>query len=113
MLLCHCLNLLFWVNQWQIQDFPLGGAEPLGVANLRRGHFSAKTYAKTKELDPVGGRPGSANVNITLTANSDTEVNNNYAMSSRLLFGRGQAGKYDSVKLQYLLLKVLQTELQN
>ena len=39
---------------------------PLGGANLRCGHFSAKTYAKTEELDPVGGRapaapPGSAN----------------------------------------------------
>ena len=32
-----------------------GGAEPLGGANLRRGHFSVKMYAKTKELDPVGG----------------------------------------------------------
>ena len=30
--------------------FPVGGG-----ADLRRGHFSAKTYAKTKELDPVGG----------------------------------------------------------
>ena len=35
--------------QWRIQDFPLGGA------NLRRVHFLAKTYAKTKEIDPVGG----------------------------------------------------------
>ena len=49
--------------QWQIQNFPLGGAD------LRRGHFLAKTYAK-KELDPVGGGgvraggvpPGSATV---------------------------------------------------
>ena len=31
-----------------------------GGADLQRGHFSAKTYAKTKELDPVGGvRAGS------------------------------------------------------
>ena len=52
--------------QWRIQDFPLGGAEPLGGANLRCGCFLAKTYAKMKELDPIGGRtlvapPGSAN----------------------------------------------------
>ena len=53
--------------QWRIQDFPLGGADPLGGANLRGVHFSAKTYAKTKEIDPVGGAraggapPGSAN----------------------------------------------------
>ena len=41
-----------------------------GGANLRRVHFLAKTYAKTKEIDPVGGArvpaapppPGSANV---------------------------------------------------
>ena len=26
-----------------------------GGANLRRVHFSAKTYAKMKEIDPVGG----------------------------------------------------------
>ena len=37
--------------------FPVGGgAEPLGGgADLQRGCFSVKTYAKTKELDPVGG----------------------------------------------------------
>ena len=50
--------------QWRIQDFPLRG----GGTDLRHGCFSAKTYAKTKELDPVGGGgrapaapPGSAN----------------------------------------------------
>ena len=33
-----------------------GGAEPFGGgANLQRGYFSAKMYAKMKELDPVGG----------------------------------------------------------
>ena len=41
-------------NQWRIQDFPLGGAD------LRHVHLSAKTYAKMKELDPVGGRGGGA-----------------------------------------------------
>ena len=43
----------------------------MGGANLRPVHFSAKMYAKTKEMDPVGGRasgapPGSANVFCTL-----------------------------------------------
>ena len=33
--------------------FPVGGGG--GGANLRRIHFSAKMYAKTKEIDPVGG----------------------------------------------------------
>ena len=37
--------------QLRIQDFPLGG----GGADLRRGHFSAETHTKTKELGPVGG----------------------------------------------------------
>ena len=44
--------------QWQIQDVPLGGGtNPLGLA---------KTYAKMKEIEPVGGActgstpPGSA-----------------------------------------------------
>ena len=41
----------------------LGERRPVGGGtNLRRVHFLAKTYAKTKEIDPVGGRPpGSAN----------------------------------------------------
>ena len=50
--------------------FPVGGgAETLGgVTDLRRGCFSAKTYAKMKEFDPVGGGgapPGSANEHIS------------------------------------------------
>ena len=45
-------------EQWRKQDFPLGGAEPLGGADLQCGHFLAKMYAKTKELDPVGGGGG-------------------------------------------------------
>ena len=42
--------------QWRIQDLPLGEVRAIGMggADLRCGHFSAKTYAKTKELDPVG-----------------------------------------------------------
>ena len=36
--------------------FPVGGAPThWGGANLRRIHFLAKTYVKTKEIDPVGG----------------------------------------------------------
>ena len=36
--------------------FPIGGCRPVGgAANLRRVHCSVKTYAKTKEIDPVGG----------------------------------------------------------
>ena len=36
--------------------FPIGGgADPLGGANLQCIHFPVKTYAKTKEIDPVGG----------------------------------------------------------
>ena len=56
-------------NQWRIQDFPLGGADLLGWGtDLQCVHFSAKTYAKMKEMDPVGGGamvapPGSANGN--------------------------------------------------
>ena len=41
-------------DQWRIQDFPMGGAEPLGGTNLRCGQFLEKMYAKTKELGPVG-----------------------------------------------------------
>ena len=54
--------------QWWIQDFPLGGVlSHWGGTDLRHGCFLAKTYAKMKELDPVGGHvlaappPGSAN----------------------------------------------------
>ena len=37
--------------------FSVGGG---GGANLQRGYFLAKMYAKTKELDPVGGRAPTA-----------------------------------------------------
>ena len=37
--------------------FRRGGVDPFwGGFGLQRGHFSVKMYAKTKELDPVGGR---------------------------------------------------------
>ena len=61
---------LLYVLHLAVADpgFPVGGdADPLGGgANLRHIHFSAKTYAKTKEIDPVGGAcamvpPGSTN----------------------------------------------------
>ena len=57
------IMMVLYSLQWRIQDFPLGG----GGANLRHVHFLAKMYAKTKEIDPVGGGralaapPGSAN----------------------------------------------------
>ena len=36
--------------------FPVGeGADPLGGADLQCIHFLAKTYAKMKKIDPVGG----------------------------------------------------------
>ena len=39
--------------------FPVGGgANPLGGTNLQHVHFSAKTHAKMKEIDPVGGGGG-------------------------------------------------------
>ena len=48
--------------------FSVGGAPTRwGGADLRCVHFLAKTYVKTKEIDPVGGAhaggapPGSAN----------------------------------------------------
>ena len=50
-----CTENLSIQNQWRIQDFPLGGRRPVGGAtNLRHVPFSAKTYAKMKELNPVG-----------------------------------------------------------
>ena len=58
-------------TQWWIQDFPLGEVPTCwGGADLRCVHFSVKTYAKTKEIDPVGGAragsapPGSANATV-------------------------------------------------
>ena len=50
--------------------FPGGGRGPIrGGVDLQRRHFSAKMFAKTKELGPVGGRvpgtpPKSANACI-------------------------------------------------
>ena len=43
-------------NIWM---FPSGGSRIShwrGGADLRRGRFLAKMYAKTKELDPIGGQ---------------------------------------------------------
>ena len=41
--------------------FPIGGVPSCwGGTNLRHGCFLAKTYAKMKELDPVGGAHASS-----------------------------------------------------
>ena len=60
------------------RDLPSGGSRiscwgvltRWGGTDLRRIHFSGKTYAKMKEMDPVGGHalvapPGSANASAT------------------------------------------------
>ena len=65
----RCCN----IAQWRMQDFPFGGADPLGegggVADLPCGRFSVKMYAKMKELGPVWGGmrrapPRSANATV-------------------------------------------------
>ena len=86
-----------YIFQWQIQDFPLGGAPTCwggGGANLRRVHFSAKPYVKMKEIDPVGGRarrgapPGSANVFINLSYEPEGNLNLNYQNDLTLVLMR-------------------------
>ena len=69
---CHCLGVVLKINTCinnfkteisygfallTVADpgFPVGEG-----ADLRCVHFSAKTYAKTKEMDPVGGGGGRA-----------------------------------------------------
>ena len=52
-----------FINSGGSRIFRWGGAPSRwgGGANLQRGYSSAKMYAKTKELDPVGGaRAGGA-----------------------------------------------------
>ena len=50
--------------QLRIQNFPLGGRQPIGGADLQHRHILAEMYVKTKELGPVrggaGGPPGYA-----------------------------------------------------
>ena len=51
------------------QEFPVGRGAPTslgGDANLRHGHFSVETYAKMKELGPVGGGGGGGTGGATL-----------------------------------------------
>ena len=58
----------FITYQWRIQDFPLGAPTHWGEADLRHVCFLAKTFAKMKELYPVGGGGGcrrSTNGNIS------------------------------------------------
>ena len=55
----HYLDVYTDINQqWRIQDFLLGGGgtEPLGALTSDVSAYQQKTYAKTKRLDPVGGR---------------------------------------------------------
>ena len=49
-----------YVIQRQIQDFLLGVLSHWGGTNLQHRHFLVKTYAKMKELDPIGGHTGGA-----------------------------------------------------
>ena len=41
--------------QWWIQDFPLGGANPLGGTPMSDASAFGEKRAKMKELGPVGG----------------------------------------------------------
>ena len=76
-----------------------------GGANLQRVHFSAKTYAKTKEMDPVGGRalaapPGSANVVVMILAyiipqlTSTCNIRTSFEMSAPLCWKSVFIGYY-------------------
>ena len=72
-----------YAPQWRIQDFLLGGAPTRwGGTNLRHVHFLAKTYAKTKEIDPVGGAraavppPGSTNAPVQSSKNIKIALSN-------------------------------------
>ena len=67
--ICPCNRRLCPLETVADPGFSIGGAPThWGDANLQRVHFLVKTYAKTKEIDPVGGGhmpaappPGSTN----------------------------------------------------
>ena len=69
----RCLNWFYGSSAVADPGFPIGGGgapSHWGALTSDMGTFQQKTYAKTKELDPVGGRapaaaPGSANDLIT------------------------------------------------
>ena len=64
---CNGINIIIMCKESTVAGpgFPVGGGG--GGADLRRGYFSAKTYAKTKELDPVGGvRASSAPLDLPM-----------------------------------------------
>ena len=53
----------------------MGGHQAIVGCQLQHGHFSAKTFVKMKELDPVGGctlavPPGSTNISVYLHKNN-------------------------------------------
>ena len=55
----RCIQLLFYLVQWRIQDFPEGGAE--GAPTLKVDvltYFYAENCTKMKEFGPLGGVPG-------------------------------------------------------
>ena len=51
---------LLWLNQWWIQDFPLGDAEPLGggAPTSDTGTFQSKRMQKQKNWIPLWGAGG-------------------------------------------------------
>ena len=88
--------------------FPLGGVPThWGDANLRRVHFSAKTYAKTKEIDPVRGGGGRAPVappldppmycggNRSINTDSDDDDVNLVVMHMRICDNRAYVNRME------------------
>ena len=89
-------------KQWQIQDFALGGAPTRwGGANLQHIHFSMKTYAKTKEIDPVGGARRRRPLDPPMPKLMIVQTN------SLLKFWKTSMQKYIKRKVMALILKKL------
>ena len=69
-------------GQWRWVG-PLGG----GGVDLRRGHFSAKIYAKTKELGPIGGMRRARPLDLPMQTSKSPMLSDTVVFNTSMVMG--------------------------